>query len=109
MSRDLELLTEIRDLLQLMAEPAIAKRDAKLRAALRDVIGGNENRARVIQLMNGTRSQADIAKESGYDKGSLSKLIKAMDAAKLVSLEDKSPRLLISVPARFFDKDYSDE
>jgi len=35
MSREIELLTEIRDLLLLLAEPALAQRDQKFRDALR--------------------------------------------------------------------------
>ena len=39
MPRDIELLTEIRDLLQVVAEPALAKRDEKFRNALRELAG----------------------------------------------------------------------
>lgn len=108
MSREIELLAEIRDLLQVIAEPAIAQRDAKLRSALRSIIGGNEKRAKAIQLMDGSRSQVTIAKESGYDRGDVNRAVKALLAAKLVSA-DGNPRLLITVPPRFFDKGSTDE
>ncbi|MDB4909155.1 MAG: hypothetical protein JWO05_3939 [Gemmatimonadetes bacterium] len=109
MSREEELLTEIRDLLQVMAEPAIAQRDAKLRATLRGIMGGSEKRSRAIQLMDGSRTQTEIAKESGYDRGDVSKLVKALSTATLVSIREGAPKLLISVPSQFFDKDYRDE
>jgi hypothetical protein len=73
MSRDVELLTEIRDLLQVIAEPALAKRDAKLRASLRTVVGSGAKKMKAVLLMDGTRSQSAIVKESGIDQGNLSR------------------------------------
>ena len=48
----LSVLTEMRDLLRLIAEPAIAQRDRKLREALL-VIGGNaaSKKAKAILLL----------------------------------------------------------
>lgn len=57
MSREIELLTEIRDLLQVMAEPALAKRDARLRSDLCSVVGGGK-KAKAVLLMDGSRTQA---------------------------------------------------
>ena len=65
MSREIELLTEIRDLLQVMAEPNLAKRDAKMRVALRDVVGSSNIRPRdVIQPTNGGKALTRL-----YDVG----------------------------------------
>jgi hypothetical protein len=53
MSRELELLTEIRDLLQVVAEPALAKRDAKFRSVLRSVVGSSGKKVKAVLLMDG--------------------------------------------------------
>lgn len=105
MSRDVELLTEIRDLLRVMAEPAIAQRDAKFRTALRDIVGTNTKKAQAVQLMDGSRSQSTIYKAVGMDQSHLSKLVKKLAAEKLLAAEQKEPRLLITVPPNFFDGD----
>ncbi len=104
MSREVELLTEIRDLLLLVAEPAIAKRDQKLRDALRKVAGKGAKNARAILLMNGTRSQSAIAKEVQIDPGQLSRLVKALAGQFLIASDEKHPKLAVMVPANFFDE-----
>src|SRR5260370_12864977 len=102
MSREIELLTEIRDLLQVMAEAALAERDAKMRTSLRAVVGSGGKKAKAALLMDGTRSQSAIIKESGIDQGNLSRLVKALAAAQLISADEKHPRLLVRVPSAFF-------
>ncbi|MBI3409695.1 MAG: hypothetical protein HY040_15245 [Planctomycetes bacterium] len=109
MPREIELLTEIRDLLQVMAEPELAKRDAKMRVALRDVVGSSNKKAKAVLLMDGTRSQAGIVKESGMDQGNLSRLMKALAVARLISADEKHPKLLVKVPSSFFDGGDTDE
>ena len=106
MSREIELLTAIRDLLQVMAEPLLAKRDEKLRATLRDLVGTGKKKQSAIALMDGTRTQAAIVKEVGMDQGHLSRLVKALAAKGLIPTDEKRPRLLVRLPAAFFDKDY---
>jgi DNA-binding MarR family transcriptional regulator len=103
-SQDLELLGEIRDLLRIIAEPALAKRDAKLRSSLRTVVGASSKKAKALLLMDGSRSQATIVKEAGIDKGNLSRLVKDLAAAELIFSDQKQPRLLLSLPSDFFDK-----
>src|SRR5882762_9179936 len=109
MSREIELLTEIRDLLQVMAEPTLAKRDAKIRSSLRSVVGNSEKKAKAVQLIDGTRSQAVIVKESAIDQGNLSRLMKALAVAHLVSADEKRPKLLVTVPSSFFEGNETDE
>ena len=109
LDRDTELLTEIRDLLQVMAEPALAERDAKLRASLRTVVGNSGKKAKAALLMDGTRSQSAIVKESEMDQGGVSRLVKALAAAKLISTDEKNPRLLVKVPPTFFEGSDLDE
>lgn len=100
----LSVLTEMRDLLRLMAEPAIAERDKKLREALR-AIGGHatSKKAKAILLLDGTRTQADVTKACGIDKGDLSGLVKKLKAADLLKDDSKQPQLAISIPASFFE------
>jgi hypothetical protein len=109
MSRDLELLAEIRDLLQVIAEPALAKRDAKLRASLRKVVGNSAKKAKAATLMDGARSRPAILKESGIDPADLSRLVKALTEARLIVGDEKHPALVLRIPPAFFDKDDTDE
>jgi DNA-binding MarR family transcriptional regulator len=104
MSREVELLTEIRDLLQVMAEPALAKRDEKLRGALRSIVGKSLKAAAAVSLMDGSRTQSAIVKESKIDQGTLSRLVKALAKASLVALDEKHPKLILTVPPNFFDQ-----
>src|SRR5258706_14910582 len=103
MSREIELLTEIRDLLQVVAEPALAKRDEKFREALRTIVGKARSKADAVMLMDGSRTQSAIVKETGIDQGSLSRLVKALRAESLISADEKHPRLVIAITPNFFD------
>jgi hypothetical protein len=102
MNEQTELLREIRDLFRLVAEPAIAKRDEKLRTALRELVGKSKQRVKASLLMDGNRSQAAIQKEAGFDKGNLSRFIKELRGAALIGMEDK-PKLVIPIPTNFFE------
>jgi hypothetical protein len=93
MSRDIELLTEIRDLLQVMAEPALEKRFKKFRDGIRAVVGKKQTGRAAVLLMDGTRTQAAIAKETGMDAGQLNRLVKTLEEVKLCSMEGKYPKL----------------
>ena len=103
MSYEIELLTEIRDLMQVMAEPALAKRDEKLRSNLRRAIGKNPKKGQAAMLMDGTRSQAAIVKAAGIDQGDLSRLVKALSQQSLIASDEKHPKLKVMVPSNFFD------
>jgi hypothetical protein len=98
-----ELLREMRDLLRVIAEPLLAKRDEGLRAALFEIVGKSKARANAVPLMDGSRSQSAICKESGIDPGELSRVTKALRAKALISSDEKHPKLVISVPADFFE------
>jgi len=56
LNEQIDLLREMRDLLRVIAEPALAKRDEKLRTGLREVVGKSKLAARAILLMDGARS-----------------------------------------------------
>lgn len=101
-SEQTQLLREMRDLLRVIAEPALAKRDEKLRAALREVIGRSKGNAKAVFLMDGSRSQAVIAKEAGIDQGNLSRLARTLHARGLI-LAEKQPKLQVPITTNFFD------
>ena len=96
-----ELLREMRDLLRVIAEPALAERDAKLRAALKEIVGTSAKRAVAVSLMDGSRKQATIQKDSGIDKGNLSRLVKSMRDANLLGPDEKNPKIVIPTPVNF--------
>jgi hypothetical protein len=104
MSREIELLTEIRDLLQVMAEPALAKHDEKPRAALRAVVGKGQKKASAVLAMDGSKSQAAIVKETGIDPSGLSKLVKALKVESLIATDEGHPKLRVRVLPDFFDQ-----
>ena len=91
MSREIELLTEIRDLLQVLAEPELSKRDAKLRSSLRSVVGSSGMKAKASLLMDGSRSQSAIVKESGMNQGNLSRLVKRSRRRRSFPLTRSTP------------------
>lgn len=100
---------EIRDILLLMAEPAIAERDKKLRDELRRIVGNGAAKAAAVLLMDGSRTQAAIRSESGMNQGNLSTLVKRLDDSKLLLGQVKQPKLAISIPANFFQNGAGDE
>jgi hypothetical protein len=103
-SEEIELLREVRDLLLVIAEPSLAKRDEKLRSALRKIVGKGKFRAKAVPLMDGSRNQAAIRKESGIDAGDLSRLVKALREASLISKDD-NPKMVTRIPVDFFEKE----
>ena len=103
MSEDTEILREMRDLLRLMAEPALAKRDERLRASLQEIIGKSNQKAQAVVLMDGTRSQVAIRKDCGIDHGHLSRLVKSLREGQLIGPDDKHPKLVFPVPANLVD------
>ncbi|WP_311029414.1 hypothetical protein [Mesorhizobium koreense] len=103
MDENTSLLREIRDLLLLLAEPAIAKRDERLREALRQVVGKSKRKADAVALMDGTRSQVEIRKECGVDAGDLSRLVKAMREGGLIGVGDEQPKLTFPTPLSFLE------
>jgi hypothetical protein len=102
MSEEVELLREMRDLLRLIAEPALAKRDETRRSALRQVVGRSKTKAKAVLLMDGTRSRPAIRQQSGIDQGDLSRLEKALRSNELLANDDQ-PKLVIAIPADFFE------
>jgi hypothetical protein len=105
MTESTEILREIRDLLRLMAEPALAKRDERIRASLLAIVGKSKQKAEAVVLMNGTRSQTDIGKTCKIDNGNLSRLVKALREAELIEADEKHPKLVFPAPANLLDVD----
>lgn len=101
MNEQTDLLREMRDLLLVMAEPALAKRDEKLRVELKELVGKSNSKAKAVSLMDGTRNQAAIGKDSKLDAGALSRLVKALREVALLGKED-NPKIVITIPKDFF-------
>jgi hypothetical protein len=99
----LEAVQEIRNLVRIMAEPAIAEHDKKARAELRRLVGNSPKKAKAVLLMDGSRIQSLIQKETGINQGDLSTLVKQMKASNLLSGEGKEPKLAIPIPQTFFE------
>jgi hypothetical protein len=98
-----ELLREIRDLLRVIAEPALGERDKKLRATLIEIVGKSNSKAKAVLLMNGLKSQAEIRKESGMDHGNLSRMVSALRSKDLIKGDERHPKLVISIQSNFFE------
>lgn len=96
-------LRQMRKLLEVMAEPAIAQRDVKLRDALRGIVGASPKKQASVMLMDGGRTQAQIAAETDISKGNLSEMVSQLEDGRLLADDKKRPKLAISIPANFFD------
>lgn len=98
---ELDVLREIRELLTVIAEPQLAERDKVRRAELRRIAGRGEKTMRAVLLMDGSRTQASIAKEVPIDAGQLSSLVRTLREAKLLK-ESASPAVVIPVSEAIF-------
>jgi hypothetical protein len=101
-NEQVELLREVRDLLRVIAEPALAKRDERLRASLTTIVGKSKQKAKAVILMDGSRNQLAIREAAGMDSGNLSRLAKELRSKELIGADDK-PKLTISIPPDFFE------
>jgi hypothetical protein len=101
----LQEVQQIRKLVELLAEPAIAQRDAKLREELRKIVGSSSQKQRAVFLMDGSRTQTQIITQTSVNKGNLSTMIAKLEGAGLLANGKKHPKLAISIPPNFFDAD----
>lgn len=108
MSTEHAILVEIRDLLLVLAEPALAKRDERIRAAIRAVAGRSNAKRSAVLLMDGSRTKAAIAKESRVDPGDLTRLVQALAAEGALAAGDRHPTLRIQLPRDFFEREETD-
>jgi hypothetical protein len=97
------LLREVRDLLRLLAEPALAERDKTVRKEIREVVGKSKQKASAVLLMDGTRSQSELRNAAGMDSGNLSRFVGALRDKRLIKSDEGHPELVISLPSNFFD------
>lgn len=94
---------EMRDLLRLLAGPAIAERDKKAREDIRLIAGQGEKKQAAIMLMDGSKTQAEIVKETGIQKGNLSIVVKKLSEVGVLIDDIKRPKLKIFLPPNFFE------
>jgi len=98
-----DLVRKIHGLLELLAEEKIAQRDAKQRASLRELVGTSPTKQKSVFLMDGLHTQAEVRKLTGVNQGHLSTMVGKMHKAKLLERDTKTPKLIISIPANFFE------
>ena len=98
-----EEVRQMRKLLELLAEPAIAQRDAKLRNELRKIVGSSPKKQQSVLLMDGSRTQTQIIAQTSVNKGNLSTMVGTLESAGLLTDGKKQPKLAISIPSNFFD------
>jgi hypothetical protein len=99
----LDEVRQMRKLLELLAEPAIAQRDAKLRDKLREIVGSSFKKRESVFLMDGSRTQRQIITQTSVNQGHLSTMVGKLDSAGLLAGGKKLPKLTISIPPNFFD------
>ena len=93
---------EILKLVRIMAEPALAEHDKQLRASLRRIVGKSAVKTRAALLMDGTRNQKEIVQLAKMDASDLSKFVKALRGASLLTPDEK-PSLAMDIPQNFFE------
>jgi hypothetical protein len=101
----LEEVRQMRKLLELLAEPAIAQRDAKLREELRKIVGAGRKKQQSVFLMDGSRTQAGIVAQTSVNQGDLCTMVGKLESAGLLADGKKYPKLAISIPSTFFQAD----
>ena len=99
----LETLHKIYGLLELLAEDKIAQRDAKQRAALREIVGTSSAKQKSVFLMDGSRTQTEIRRITSVNQGHLSTMIGKFQKEKLLVSDTKKPKLNFSIPPNFFE------
>jgi hypothetical protein len=70
---------------------------------LRQIVGRSKPKAKAVFLMDGSRNQSAIRTQAGIDQGDLSRCVKALRDASLISKDEaQNPKLVISIPPDFF-------
>jgi hypothetical protein len=103
MNEQTDLLREMRDLLLVIAEPALAKRDEKRRTALIEIVGKSKPKAEAVLLMDGSKNQAAIIKGAAIEQSALSRLTKALREQGLIAADERHPKLVLTIPPNFFE------
>ena len=99
----LDEVRRMRTLLELLAEPAIAQRDAKLRDELRRIVGSSAKKQRSALLMDGRLTQRQIVAHTSVNQGDLSTMVGKLENAGLLADGKKQPKLAISILSNIFD------
>ena len=104
MSEEIELLRKIHDLLLLIAEPQLAERDRARRDTLQNACGKSKKKRAAIFLMDGSRTQTQIATAGNINAGQLSNFMKQLRDDELLDKTSDNPKLAVSIPADFFER-----
>lgn len=64
---------------------------------MKKLTAASENKMLAVTLMDGTRTKAEIAKGSGYDKSDVTKLVKTLDSMGILRGTAEHPKLLFGV------------
>src|SRR5690348_16305814 len=105
----LEEVRHIRELLELLAEPAMAQRDVKLRQELRKTVGSSAKKQKSVFLMDGSRTQKEIVAQTGVHQGHFSTMVGTLAGVGVLTIDKKHPKLTIPIPSNFFDADARSE
>lgn len=103
--QQIALLSEIRDLLQIIAEPQLADRDRKARQRIREVAGRSGKKQAAVLLMDGTRSRSEISQQSELDSGNLSRFIAELREAGVLAEPDGKAKTVCPLPPTLFEQE----
>lgn len=98
----LTAVLEIKQLLKLIAEPHLAQRDSKRRAALRESVGKSAWKRKAVSLLDGTKTQTELRQILKVDASDMSKFVKALRSAELLA-DGEKPLLALEIPKNFFE------
>lgn len=98
----IQLLTEIRDLLRILAAPLLAEIDREGRQKIAALAGKSAKRRAAVLAMDGKRTRADIQKQVGIDQGDFSRFVADLKAGDLLDENNRVPRLKVSVAPDMF-------
>lgn len=81
----------------------MAERDERRRAEIKRIVGSSVPKAKSVLVMDGSRKQTTIVRETGCNPGHLSTLVKQLSEAGLLAGDPKQPMLAITLPTNFFE------
>jgi phosphoenolpyruvate-protein kinase (PTS system EI component) len=103
-SEVIELLRDIKSLLEVLAEPKLQEREKSARDILRRIAGRSEPKRAALLLMNGQLTRQEIIKSTQIDPAEMTRLTKAVLAEGLLTEKAGKPAVLVrSLNSLFVD------